>query len=273
MITSRLSAQNPNFSIAQMDITDKVAVREIFNKFLPDIVIHLAAETDVEKCEVNPEYAFLVNGHGSEVIASNCQKLNIPCLYLSTLSIFDGSKSTPYLESDNPNPVSVYAKSKLEGEKYIKTLSRFYIIRAGWVVGGAKKDQKFVGKIVRAIKNGARSLNVVTDKKGSVTYTLDLARVIERLININSFDVYNVACTGTPTRFEIAQEIIELMNKKEIVLNPVVTAAIKTDYFSPRPDNESADCTKISRLLPGFIRPWQEALRDYFLGTNSFNDL
>ncbi len=119
-----------------MDITDREKVIKTVRDFKPAIVIHCAAFTDVDGCEVDKEKAYRVNAFGTQYIAEGCSDINCTMIYLSTDFVFDGKKKTPYLETDLPNPLNVYAETKLLGEYYIShILRRFVIVRPSRIFG------------------------------------------------------------------------------------------------------------------------------------------
>jgi len=106
-----------------LDVTDYTQVDEIVGKTRPDIVMHLAAETDVDKCEREPDHAFLMNTIGTQNVAYVCQKRNVTMAYISTTGVFYGDKFEPYTEFDPPNPINVYGRSKLEVKRSFKVFS------------------------------------------------------------------------------------------------------------------------------------------------------
>ncbi len=163
-----------------LDVRDGAQVNEFVQEAEPDIAIHLAAEIDVDRCEIEPDHAYRTNTLGTWNVALACQRCNIPMAYVSTAGVFDGMKSEPYTEFDSPNPVNVYGRSKLEGEKIVqRLLSKFFIVRAAWMIGGGPtKDTKFVGKIISQLKDGTKQLRAVNDKIGSLTYALDFSECI-----------------------------------------------------------------------------------------------
>ena len=143
-----------NFLYAHMNVEDQDAVYETINLANPDIVLHLAAETDVDRCEREPDHAHAVNTIGTLNIARVCAVNGIPMLYVSTIGVFYGDKKKPYTEEDEPNPANYYGKSKLMGEAAVKSLVKdYFIVRAGWMMGGGPtRDKKFVGKIIRQLR-------------------------------------------------------------------------------------------------------------------------
>ena len=149
-----------------LDVRDYNQYQNIVNEFNPEIILHLAALTDLEYCERNIQNAYLTNTLSVEN-AVRCAKIHDSTLvYISTAGIFDGKKDE-YDDWDIPNPINVYGRSKYMGEKYVeKNMDKYFVFRAGWMMGAGKlKDKKFVNKIVKQIENGTKELNVVDDKQ------------------------------------------------------------------------------------------------------------
>lgn len=226
----------------------------------PDIVFHLAAETDVDKCEIDYNHAYEANTCGTRNIALACKKHDILMVYISTCGVFDGKKEQPYTEFDEPNPISVYTKSKYEGEKIVvNTLKKYFIFRAGWMIGGGQKDKKFVAKILELLKTKNR-LTVVNDKRGCPTLTKDFAECIVKVIKLGHYGLYHVTNKGSASRYDIACKIVEYLGRKDVIVQPISSAAFPLP--APRPDSEVADNYKL-RLLGIEMRSWEDALEDY----------
>ena len=250
----------PNAKIQYLDVKNFGQVKSYVNKINPQIIFHLAAETDVDKCEIEPEHAFAMNTMGTKNIALICQEYNIPMVYISTCGVFDGKKVGPYNEFDAPNPISIYTKSKFEGEKIVQNLLRkYFIFRAGWMMGGGKKDKKFIAKIVELIKT-KNILTVVNDKRGCPTFTRDFSEGIIKVIKLGQYGLYHVTNKGSATRFDIACKIVELLGRTDVTVKPISSKDFPLP--APRPDSEVVDNHKIE-LLNIKIRPWEEALKDY----------
>jgi dTDP-4-dehydrorhamnose reductase len=248
--------------IEDLDVQDSNLVQQTVTDFRPDCVLHLAALTDVDGCEREPERSFRTNTLGTQNIALACQSARAVMVYISTISVFDGSKCEPYTEFDMPNPQSWYSRSKYQGELIVeKLLSRYYIVRAGWMFGGGREDKKFVAKIMD-LATGRPSLTIVDDKFGSPTYTLDIASGIEQLLHTGLYGTYHMVNTGGYcSRFEFAQAILEYAGNTSCKLEPVKSAWFPLP--APRPRMEAA--RNLNLELRGFnwMRPWQEALKDY----------
>ena len=228
-----------NFLYAHMDVRDAEQVMITAKLAKPDIILHLAAETDVDRCEREPLHAFEVNAIGTQNVAFVCKERKIPMLYVSTLGVFFGDKVAPYNEDDVPRPANVYGWSKLLGEHLVKQqLSEYFIVRAGWMVGGGPtRDKKFVGKIIRQLGKG--DIKAVTDKVGSPTYAPDYCEVVANLIATNEYGTYHCTNHGYPSRYDVACEVVKLMGYGIGVI-PVTSAAFS--YLSAgRANSEMSD--------------------------------
>jgi dTDP-4-dehydrorhamnose reductase len=264
-LCEELSAQGNEVcatDIQEMDVREPKHVREVFSAFAPDLVFHLAALTDVDDCERGPDEAYRTNTVGTQNIALACQAADIPMVYISTISVFDGLKAEPYTEFDYPNPQSWYSRAKYEGEKLVESLlRRYYIARAGWMFGGGHQDKKFVGKIIELAQTRSE-LRVVDDKFGSPTYTLDFSRAIMRLSQTGWYGRYHFVNTGQPcSRYEFAQAILEAAGITTCRLIPVSSAHFPLP--APRPRMEAGRNLHAELLGLHLMRPWPEALREY----------
>jgi dTDP-4-dehydrorhamnose reductase len=248
-----------------LDFRDRNAYEKDVFDFSPDYLFHLGAYTNLEFCELNPDQTYITNTLSVENAVNIANKLNIPILYISTAGIFDGQQDT-YDDWSEPNPLGVYARSKYMGEKYVQNNSNKYIIcRAGWMMGGGpKKDKKFVNKIMNQIRLGNKELNIVDDKLGTPTYTLDFAKNVELIMELEYWGLYNLVCKGITSRLEVGQKIIEVLNlQQDIKLNSVPSDFFKKDYFAPRPYSERLLTKKIDLRQINIMRTWELALKDY----------
>ena len=158
------------------DVRDFEMMQRAIVAFKPHLLINLAALTDLEYCEKNTDDAWLTNALGAENLGLIANQLDIPYVYISTAGVFGGEKNC-YNDFDTPNPLAIYAKSKYYGERYVcANVPKHFVLRAGWMMGGGPaKDKKFINKLFKQIQAGAKSLNVVDDKLGTPTYTIDFA--------------------------------------------------------------------------------------------------
>lgn len=251
------------------DFRDLESYKELCFKVRPDILIHLGAHTDLEFCEVNEEEAYKTNTTSVENATLISNELDIPLVYISTAGIFDGQKDS-YDDWDQPNPLCVYARTKYLGEKYIvENCKRYYVFRAGWMMGGHKKDKKFIYKIINQVKAGAKELHVVDDKNGTPTYTVDFARNVKQIIDKNLFGVYNLVCGGLTSRFEVAGELLKILNlDNKIKLHKVSSKHFEKEYFVKRPKSERLINKKLDLRGLNIMRDWKEALIVYLSDIN-----
>ncbi len=249
--------------IQKLDITDHAEVIKTIASAQPEYVFHLAAETDVDRCEKDPDHAFKVNTMGTENIALACQQLGVKLLYISTAGVFFGDKSEPYTEFDAPNPANIYGVSKWEGEKIVAgLLSEYFIVRAGWMVGGWEIDKKFVYKIVQQIKEGRTELRVVSDKFGSPTFTKDFAKNVVALVKTGRYGLYHMTNKGSGSRHDIALKIVEFMGvKAKVKVLPINSAEFPLP--APRARSEMMRNYHLDLIGLNQMPPWEESLKEY----------
>jgi len=246
--------------IDEMDITDAEETVDFITEFNPDIVIHAAAMTDVDGCEENKETAFKVNTLGTRNVALACQKANSEMLYVSTDFVFDGDKNENYNEFDNPFPLSIYGKSKLEGEKLVKELlNKFYIVRTAWLYGDG---HNFV-KTMLSLAEDKDSLSIVSDQQGTPTYGKDLAIAISKIIDSGLYGTYHASNNGSCSWYDFAKKIFEI-KEIDIEINP--TTAKEFGGSTKRPTYSVMDNFALESQDIYKMRSWEEALKDYLVG-------
>lgn len=240
-----------------LDVTQKKHVCSFIASFKPDIVIHLAAKTNVDECERNPKETFMVNTEGTKNLVIACANIDPTFVFVSTAAIFNGSKKGFY-ENDNPKPLNIYGRSKCEAEFIIqKILEKFYIIRAGWMIGGGQSEKKFISYIIDQIKRGQK-VNAVCDRFGTITYAKELVLFIEKLYQGQyPYGIYHFGSKGFCTRYDIAKEIARII-QSESEVTPVSSRVFSDRFFAPRPKYETLKSKKVS-----FSNFWKETLTDY----------
>jgi dTDP-4-dehydrorhamnose reductase len=254
-------------TIKDVDITDRDKTLAVIKKHSPDIVINTAAYHNVDQCEDQPELAFSVNARGAKHLAEACKENKAVLVHISTDYVFDGEKGSPYVETDAPNPQSVYARSKLAGEQLVKeVLDEHFIIRSTGLYGAAgclgKGGTNFVeGMLKRAASQP--ELKVVTDEVLSPTYTLDLAGKINELARTRHFGLYHIVNHGQCSWYEFACKIFELLGK-EVTIHKASSAEVKTK--AKRPKYSVLRNANLERLGMDDLRAWPEALRAYLMG-------
>jgi len=237
--------------IHNLDITDKDQVSKYISTNKPELIIHTAAYTNVDKAEAETEKAFLINQTGSENIAITSGNLNIPVVYISTDYVFDGTKGFPYLPDDKTNPINVYGFSKLMGEDTVKELNnKHYIIRTSWLYG--HKGKNFVETMINLARTKPE-LRVVNDQVGCPTWTVALSEAILKLIETKDYGTYHACGSGSTSWYGFATKILEYMNIDTPVI-PVTSEEFKTAAKRPR----------YSIMDNGGLCPdWQESLKKY----------
>lgn len=262
---SRFTVHGLRFIVC--DITDKEEIIKAICDARPEVVIHTAAYTDVDGCEKNPDLAYSINSSGTQNVALACQKCKAVMAYISTDFVFDGEKREPYLENDKPNPLSIYGKSKLEGEKYVSSLLDHYlIIRTSWLFGEHGKN--FVDTILKLAKE-KKELRVVNDQIGAPTYTKDLAQAIKHLLNLiqdpgsriqDLFGIYHISNSGSCSWYEFAQEILRVTSHE---LRVASISSEELNRPAKRPKFTVLDNSRYIKTVGKPLRPWQEALKEY----------
>jgi dTDP-4-dehydrorhamnose reductase len=241
------------------DITERQSGENYINKIRPDVVINLAAITDVDGCEdTKKELAERINGYGAGVVARLCKEHDIRFVHLSTDYVFDGAKTLPYKENDPTNPLSVYGKTKLAGEREaLEKNPSSLIIRAQGLYG--KGGENFITKVVKMAKQGG-AIRVVSDQRSSPTYTKDLAEPLIALIEKGKTGIYHLANSGSCTWFDFTLEIFALL-KMDIPVTPISSAELQRKAH--RPTYSVFDMWKFQKDTGLKMRPWQDALKEY----------
>ena len=240
-----------------LDITNMHQVYSFVNENKPDVIINCAALTAVDKCETEIDLAYKINTIGPKNLAAAANQIGAEIVQVSTDYVFDGSVNKSLTEFDNVNPQTIYGKTKLEGEILVKNLnSKHYIVRTAWLYGDGNN---FVKTMINLSKSN-KTLKVVNDQRGTPTSTVDLARVIIKLVEDKNYGVFHCTCKGECSWYEFAKEIFRLKGISTEVL------PCTTDEF-PRPAKRpeySVLRNSMLELTTGDItRTWQEAIGEY----------
>jgi dTDP-4-dehydrorhamnose reductase len=241
------------YDLPEFDITDVDQVRQAVAG--ADMIINCAAYTNVDGSESQAELAYQVNAEAVGRLGTIARKAGKWVLHISTDFVFDGSGDKPYAETDNPSPINTYGKTKLAGEQLLaRSGCEYCIVRVQWTYGSAGNN--FVTKLIQRAKS-QQTLKVVDDQTGSPTSTIEVAKVICKLLQKKPEGIYHFASSGYVTRYGMAEFILEKL-PMNIELLPCKTS----DFPSPatRPLNSRFDCSKITRLLDEPIRRWQDPL-------------
>jgi len=259
----------------QLDITYANEVHAAVSAFRPDLVINTAAFHRVDDCEDMPERAFAVNALGPRHLALACAAADAALLHLSTDYVFDGARSEPYLETDEPAPINVYGASKLAGERFVRLLPRHCVVRTAGLFGVASsgKGANFVTTMLRLARaqTGARpgdgaEITVVDDQRFSPTSARDLAATIARLAEAEARGLYHVANAGDCSWFEFATAIFQ-----DAGLSPRLnrTTSEAHDARARRPAYSVLGSAALPAMGEGELPHWREALRAYLEEINA----
>ena len=243
----------------RMDLTSTQQIKECIENVNPEVIIHCAAYTAVDKAEDEEELCRRVNAIATKEIAEHAKKLDIPMIYISTDYVFDGTKDGEYTEEDIPNPINVYGKTKYEGEIYVQELlEKYYIVRISWVFG--ENGNNFIDTMLRLAKD-RDEINVINDQVGSPTYTKDLAPLLVDMIETEKYGVYHATNEGYCTWYEFAKEIFRIANV-DIKVNPISTDMYLTK--AKRPINSKMSKVKLKKLSSlNSLRFWNSAILEY----------
>ncbi|EIW16036.1 MULTISPECIES: dTDP-4-dehydrorhamnose reductase [Pelosinus] len=240
-----------------LDITNAEDVKSYFSDVKPQVVIHCAAYTNVDGAETDFDGAFRVNVVGAQNIAARCLEAGARMVYVSTDYVFDGENQELYREFDPVNPQSVYGRTKLQGEEIVRQiLGRHFIVRTAWLYGDGNN---FVRTMLKLAETND-TLRVVHDQVGTPTSTVDLAKVILKLLSSDSYGTYHATCKGQCSWYEFACEIFRQTGKKINVV-PVTTEEFPRP--AKRPFHSVLDNYMLRMTVGDPMRDWQAALSEY----------
>lgn len=247
-------------SSKDLDIIDKTQVYTYVNSLEPDVIIHCAAYTAVDKAEDDQERCYEVNVIGTKNVAEAAKQVGAKFVYISTDYVFNGQGNEPYTENDQTNPIGYYGYTKLEGEKVVQTiLEECFIIRISWVFG--INGNNFI-KTMLSLSETRDELNVVGDQCGSPTYTFDLSRLVLDMIETDHYGIYHASNEGFCSWAEFAEEVFEISGKK-VKVNAISTEEYPTR--ARRPKNSKMSKQKL--VNSGFqkLPMWKEAIAHYLM--------
>lgn len=241
------------------DVTDE-RVCSFIESFRPDVIVHTAAMTDVDRCERDPAAALRVNGEGTRRVVRAAARTAARLVYISTDYVFDGVKRSPYREEDATAPLNAYGRSKLAGEQAVVESAAGLIVRTSWVYGEGRPN--FVTNVLEWA-HSQPVLRLVGDKTGSPTNASDLARAIAHLITVRAVGIYHVSGAGDCTWEVYGREILRLSG----LHRPIVPIAFaELGRRAVRPAYTALSTEKLARA--GFTMPhWRDSLREFLLGT------
>ena len=249
--------------IEDLDITDEKAVNELVLKEKPEVFIHNAAWTAVDKAEQFTEQVYKVNALGPKYIAEACKKVNAKMVYISTDYVFDGKGTNFFEVNDKKDGLSVYGKTKSQGEDFVRaSLDKYFIVRISWVFG--INGNNFIKTMLKLADSGKKELNIVNDQIGSPTYTYDLAKLLVDMIQTEKYGVYHATNEGVCSWAEFASYIFKAANK-DVTVIPISTADYKKLVPSQADRPLNSRMSKSSLDEAGFNRlpSWKDAVDRY----------
>jgi len=240
----------------KLDITVLKDVLEYIEKYRPDIIINCAAYTNVDRCESDIDTAFKVNAIGPRNLAIAAQKVGAKLLHVSSDYVFSGTGSVPFREYDIPQPISVYGKTKLLGEQYVREFcDKYFIVRTAWLYG--KYGKNFVYTILNAAKEKGY-LEVVNDQRGNPTNAEDLAYHILKLVLTDEYGIYHCTGKGECSWYDFACKIVEYAG---INCTVVPITSDKINRAAKRPFYSSLDNMMLRCTIGDRMRNWEDALK------------
>lgn len=245
--------------LPQVDAAAKEQITAVVAEVQPDVVIHTAANTDVDGCELKPDLGWRNNALATRNIALACRQLDATLIYISTDFVFDGKKGNPYDEFDVPHPINVYGRTKLAGEYYAMQIApQFLIVRTAWLFG--HHGRNFVNAILQQAQKGER-LRVVDDQIGSPTFAPHLARKILQLAERSAVGLYHVTNSGFCSWFEFARRILEVAGL-EARIERISSSVLQRPAARP----PFSVLENLILRLDGYdlLPEWKEALKEYF---------
>jgi len=249
----------------ELDITRLADLEALVKKFMPNIIINCAAYTQVDNCETEKDLAWNVNVIGTENLVKCVEKHGSRLIHISTDYVFDGSKRVPesYVETDEPNPVSCYGKTKYESEKVVRSAAdRHVIVRSAWMYG--VNGHNFLKTMLNlALKNPENEIKLVDDQYGSPTWSYRLALQIQRIIDAKARGIYHATAEGYCTWFELAGYFL----KKMEVSHNIVQCSSK-EYPTPakRPKNSILENRHLKEKGINIMPQWQNDIDRFVSG-------
>lgn len=246
------------FDVDELDITNLPVVKSKLIYLKPDVVINCAAATNVDRCENNEDIAFKINSIGPRNLAIACEEVEAKLVQVSTDYVFNGTINHPLREFDSTGPYSVYGKTKLLGENYVREFSsKYFIVRTAWLYGYT--GHNFVYTMIKLGKE-KDSISVVNDQSGNPTYANDLAYHILKLIETEEYGIYHCTNKGECTWYDFAKMTIELLGEK-CEVKPCTSEEYKTPAM--RPKYSSLDNMMLRNTIGDEMRDWKDAIKSF----------
>lgn len=248
-----------------LEMTDYRQMNDVISSNTPDIVINTTAYHRVDECEDNVEKAFSVNTFAVRTLSKICAEMNATLVHFSTDYVFGGEKRVPYMENDMPNPLSVYAASKLAGEYFARNICRRHFVVRTCGLYGAKgvsgKGENFVEMMLRLARE-QKPIKVVADQIVTPTFARELAVSISKLIRTGEYGLYHITNDGGCSWYEFAKTIFDLTGIRAD-LSPITSEEFGAK--ARRPAYSVLENRNLRALGIDNMRPWKEALKEYLM--------
>ncbi len=248
--------------VDRLDITNLQKVKTVLSEIKPDVVINCAAATNVDGCESNQDLAFRINAIGARNLAMIAEEIGAKLVQVSTDYVFSGVGNNPLTEFDLTAPYSVYGKTKLLGEEYVREFSsKYYIVRTAWLYGYV--GHNFVYTMMK-LGNMKDEISVVNDQLGNPTHANDLAYEILKLIETEEYGIYHCTGKGECSWYDFASEIMKLADRK-CKVNPCTSEEYKemNPNAAKRPEYSSLDNMMLRCTIGDEMRDWKDALQSF----------
>jgi len=249
----------------QLDVCDPASVRAGVRAAAPEVILHLAAWTDVDRCEAEPEQAFRVNALGTRHVAQAAVEAGARLVFLSTDYVFDGRQERSYREEDAPRPLNVYGRSKLDAEATVQALVAGHrIVRTSGLFGAGERN--FPAAILRASARDGR-VRVVTDQVCRPTYAGHLAEALGAILTSTANGIVHVASAGATSWFEFARAVLRAAGADPDVVDPISSEALGRP--ARRPANSVLDTAVYDAASGRPLPHWSEGLADFLAARRS----
>jgi dTDP-4-dehydrorhamnose reductase len=245
---------------SELDITDAESIARAIDRIRPSAIVNAAAMTDVDGCERDPDAATRANATGPGLLASACALAGVPLVQVSTDFVFDGRKREPYTTLDEPNPISVYGRSKLAGERAVfSAMPDAFVVRTSWLFGVGGKN--FASRIFDYAATSSR-LKGIVDMKSLPTYAPDLSDRILEILHTGASGTFHVTGSGDPaTWFDVARAALDAAGRFDVELVPVTVAELGLP--APRPAYSAMRCLQSETLGLSPLRRWNDAVKAF----------
>jgi dTDP-4-dehydrorhamnose reductase len=253
-----------------VDITNAKSVDDAVCGARPDVIMNCAAYTAVDLCETEAEKAYAINAKGVANLARAARQSGAKLVHISTDYVFDGTKKGPYVETDTPNPRSVYGKSKLAGEQELmQTFDRYFIVRIAWLFGTRGKNfLKTIQSLAKRCATTGEPVKVVKDQIGTPTYTVHVCKQVLSLVNTDHFGLFHGTSEGWCSWFDFAKAIVSAYG---ITADVQPCTTVEFPRPAPRPANSVLENERLKNLGLNLMPQWEKGLQEYLQEERSNN--